>query len=50
MVVVLSSHAVSTGLSYHRILTGSVLLSSSAEEKCTEKKYNHVLRRAYIPT
>jgi hypothetical protein len=29
MVVVLSSHAVSAGLNYHRIMTGSVLLKST---------------------
>jgi hypothetical protein len=35
MVVALSSHAVSTGLNYHHIMKGSVLLSSIAEGKCT---------------
>jgi hypothetical protein len=38
MVVVLSSHAVSTGLNYHHIITGSVLLSAIAEGKCTKLK------------
>jgi hypothetical protein len=38
MFVVLTSHAVSTGLNYHHIMTGSVLLSSIAEDKCTKLK------------
>jgi hypothetical protein len=33
MVVVLSSHSVSTGLNYRHIMTGSVLLSSIADGK-----------------
>jgi hypothetical protein len=49
MVVVLFSHAISIGLNYHHIMTGSVLLSSIAEYKCTKlKKYNHALRRTNI--
>jgi hypothetical protein len=36
MVVVLSSYAVSTGLTYHHIMTGAVLLFSIAEGKCTK--------------
>jgi hypothetical protein len=49
MVVVVSSHAVSTGLNCHHITTGSVLLSSTAEDKVHEiKKYNHALRRTNI--
>jgi hypothetical protein len=36
MVVVFSSHAVSTGFSYRHIMTGSV--SSIAEGKCTKLK------------
>jgi hypothetical protein len=39
VVVALSSDAVSTGLNYHHIMTGSVLLSSNAEGKCTKLKY-----------
>jgi hypothetical protein len=35
MVVVLSSHAASTGLNHHNIMTGSVLLPSIAEGECT---------------
>jgi hypothetical protein len=51
MVVVLSSHAVSTGLNYNHIMTGSVLLSTIAEGKCTKlKKYNRALRRTNVPT
>jgi hypothetical protein len=38
MVVVLSSHAVSTGLNHHHIMTGSVLLSFIAEGKCMKLK------------
>jgi hypothetical protein len=38
MAVVLSSHAVSTGLNYYHIMTGSVLLSSIAKGKCTKLK------------
>jgi hypothetical protein len=36
MVVVLSSHAASTDLNYRHIMTGSVLLCSIAEGKCTK--------------
>jgi hypothetical protein len=38
MVVVLSSHTVSTGINYHHIMTGSVFISSIAEIKCTNLK------------
>jgi hypothetical protein len=49
MVVVLSSHAVSTGFSYHHIMIGSVLLSSTAEGKCTKLNNTimHYVRRTY---
>jgi hypothetical protein len=43
--VVLSCHAVPTGLNYRHIMTGSVLLSSLAEGKCTKL----TLRRTNIP-
>jgi hypothetical protein len=48
MVVVLSSHVVSTGLNYQHLMTGAVLLSSIAEGKCTKLKNNHALRRTNI--
>jgi hypothetical protein len=38
MVVVLSSHAVSTDLNYIHIMKGLILLSSITEGKCTELK------------
>jgi hypothetical protein len=49
MVVVLSSHVVSTGLNCHHIMAGSVLLSSIAEGKCTKLKNTivHYVRRTY---
>jgi hypothetical protein len=42
MVVVLSSHAVSTGLKYRRIMTGSVILSSIAKELEFKKIQSHI--------
>jgi hypothetical protein len=40
MIFVVTSHDVSTGLNYHHVMTGSVLLSSIAEGKCTKLKRN----------
>jgi hypothetical protein len=49
MAVALSSHAVSTDLNYHHIMTGWVLLSSIAEGKCTKLKDTivHYVGRTY---
>jgi hypothetical protein len=49
MAVVLSFHTISTGLNYHRIMTGSVLLPSIAEGKCTKLKNTimHYVGRTY---
>jgi hypothetical protein len=49
VVGVLSSHAVSTGLDYHHIMTGAVLLSSTAGDKCTklENTIMHYVGRTY---
>jgi hypothetical protein len=51
MVVVLSSHAVSTGLNYQHIMTGSIVLSDIAEGKCTRLKNTimHYVGRTYQP-
>jgi hypothetical protein len=45
MVVVLSSHAVSTDLNHRHIMTGSVLLSSTAEGKCKKLPVSWVCPR-----
>jgi hypothetical protein len=49
MVVVLSSYAVSTSLNYYHIVTGSVLLSSTAEGKWKKLKnaIMHYVGRTY---